>query len=1050
MFEFFIKRPIFSCVLSIVIVLTGLVCLLKLPTDSFPPITPPTILINASYTGASVDTLSKTIAAPIEVQVNGVEDMLYMVTNNNTGEISTTVTFGIDSDIDMNLVNTLNRVNLAMPKLPPEVKAVGVNVDKKSTSILQLIAFRSPDQSVSLVDLNAYVDINVLDPIKRIHGVGKAQMIGASGATRVWLDPNKLAKLSLTTGDVIQAIREQNNQYATGRIGTPPFSRVQEKTYGIVSKGRLVETQEFENIILKASSNGEVVRLKDVGRVERGFQNYDFVGKLDGEPVVVLSIYLQPGANALAVATKVREKMQELSQRFPKGVEYLIPYDTTKFIEVSIAEVVHTLFEATFLVFLVVYLFLQNWRATIIPTIAVPICLMGSLIGLAALGFSINTLTLFGMVLSIGIVVDDAIVVVENVERLMHEQNLLPVKASIEAMKEVGGPVVAIVLILCAVFVPVSFLSGLIGQLYRQFATTIAISVVFSGIVALTLSPSLSALLLKKSPHTPNRFFQAFNAGFEKMQNAYVHGVRYFLKRPLFGSGIFAGVLVTCFFLGKMVPSSLVPDEDQGYLIMLANSTPGTTTQKTEQLATKLDRMIAEQPAVDSVLSLSGFDLISGQRNPSTLTTFMVLKDWKDRKARHLQAPAVLNDLSKKLMAVPEALAFVFNPPTIPGLGAVGGIECYLEDRAGRSVKELEALTQKFIQDTENHPAIARMSTNLRTSLPLYRADLDMPKVKALGVPVDQLFQTLSAYYGGYYVNDYSESSRIYQVYIQAEDTHRLTADNLKQMYVRSSTTQSMVTLDALVNLRSDSGPILLNRFNGTVASYVSGVIKPGYTSGQAIEAFEKTAKETLPKDIKLSWAGAAFQEKQVGMQSVIAILFGIIMVVLILSALYERVLLPISVLCAIPFGVVGALLAVFFAGLSNDVYFQIGLLTLVGLSAKNAILIVEFAIVKRKEGLDIVDAAVEAARLRLRPILMTSLAFILGAVPLVLSSGAGANGRQSIGAGLIGGMISSSSLALFFIPLFYVLFQRLSEKLAKKRKGEIQTGKPKKGDPHV
>lgn len=1050
MFEFFIKRPIFSCVLSIVIVLTGLVCLLKLPTDIFPPITPPTILINASYTGASVDTLSKTVAAPVEVQVNGVEDMLYMVTNNtNTGELSTTVTFGVDSDIDMNLVNTLNRVNLAMPKLPPEVKAVGVNVDKKSTSILQLLVFRSPHQNMSLVDLTAYIDVNVLDPLKRIDGVGKAQLIGAPNAIRIWLDPNKLAKLSLAAGDVIQAVREQNNQYATGRIGIAPFTDLQEKNYGIVAKGRLATPQEFENIILKATSSGEVVRLKDVGRVERGFQNYDFVGKLNGEPVVVLSIYLQPGANALAVAQKVREEMHELAQRFPKGVEYLIPYDTTKFIEVSIEEVVHTLFEATFLVFLVVYLFLQNWRATIIPTIAVPVCLMGCLIGLAALGFSINTLTLFGMVLSIGIVVDDAIVVVENVERLMHEEKLSPIQASIKAMKEVGGPVIAIVLILCAVFVPVSFLGGLIGQLYRQFATTIAIAVVFSGIVALTLSPSLSALLLKQTPHTPNRFFQAFNAGFEKLQTFYVHGVRYLLNRPFLGGGLFTGVLVACFFLGKMVPGSLVPDEDQGYLIMLANSVPGTTTQKTEKLATKLDAMIQEQPAVDHVLSLSGFDLLSGQRNPSTLTTFMVLKDWNDRKERHLKAPAVLKDLSQKLMAVPEALAFVFNPPTIPGLGAVGGVECYLEDRGGRTSQELEDLTQQFIQEAEAHPAIARISTTLRTSLPLYKADLDLPKIKSLGVPVDQLFATLSAYYGGYYVNDYNEASRIYQVYIQAEDTHRLTTDNLKQMYVRSATTHAMIPLDALVTLRPESGPILLNRFNGTVAAYVNGVIRPGFTSGQAIGAMEKIAKEKMPQDIKLSWAGSAFQEKQVGSQSIIAILFGIIMVMLILSALYERVLLPISVLCAIPFGVLGALFVVFLTGLSNDIYFQIGLLTLVGLSAKNAILIVEFAIVKREEGLDVIEAAVEAARLRLRPIIMTSLAFILGAVPLVLSSGAGANGRHSIGAGLIGGMISSSSLALFFIPLFYVLFQKLSEKL-KTKKVSTTKGKPDGKDPHA
>lgn len=538
MFEFFIRRPILSCVLSVVIVLVGLACLLKLPVDIFPPIAPPTVFVSTNYPSASAQTLSKTVASPVEAQINGVENMLYMVTNNtNTGDMTTTITFDIGSDADMNLVNARNRIGLAEPKLPADVKAIGLSINKKSTNILQIVTFQSPDQSVSMVDITAYVDINILDTIKRIQGVGDAQIINPLNAIRIWLNTQKLGKLSLSVSDVIQAVREQNNQYATGRIGLPPSQSPIEKSFAIVSKGRLGSPEEFEQIVLKASANGEVVRLKDVGRAEFGSQNYEFVGKLNGVPTLILATYLQPGANALTVANLIRETVAELSKGFPPGIVSQIPYDTTKFIEISIKEVIHTLFEAVALVFLVVFLFLQNWRATVIPILAVPICLIGALMGLAALGFSINTLTLFGMVLSIGIVVDDAIVVVENVERLMHEEHLSPLQASIKAMQEVGGPVIAIVLILCAVFVPVGFLGGLLGQLYKQFAITIAISVIFSGIVALTLSPALSALLLKKAPSIPNRFFQIFNAGFDHLHRAYTRGVAYFIKNPLLGRG---------------------------------------------------------------------------------------------------------------------------------------------------------------------------------------------------------------------------------------------------------------------------------------------------------------------------------------------------------------------------------------------------------------------------------------------------------------------------------------------------------------------------------
>ncbi|MGL4426464.1 MAG: efflux RND transporter permease subunit [Alphaproteobacteria bacterium] len=1038
MFEFFIRRPILSCVLSVVIVLVGLACLLKLPVDIFPPIAPPTVFVSTSYPSASAETLSKTVASPVEAQINGVENMLYMVTNNtNTGDMTTTITFDIGTDTDMNLVNTRNRVGLAEPKLPADVKAIGLKINKKSTSMLQIVTFQSPDQSMNMVDITSYVDVNVLDTIKRIPGVGDAQIINPLNAIRIWLDTNKLGKLSLSVSDVIQAVREQNNQYATGRIGVPPVPSLMEKSYGIVSKGRLESPEEFEQIVLKASANGEIIRLKDVGRAELGSQNYEFAGKLNGVPTLILATYLQPGSNALTVAHLIRETVAELSKGLPSGITCEIPYDTTKFIEVSVKEVVHTLFEAVALVFLVVFLFLQNWRATVIPILAVPICLIGALIGLAALGFSINTLTLFGMVLSIGIVVDDAIVVVENVERLMHEEHLSPLQASIKAMQEVGGPVIAIVLILCAVFVPVGFLGGLLGQLYKQFAITIAISVVFSGIVALTLSPALSALLLKKAPSTPNRFFQIFNAGFDRVHRAYTHGVEYFIKKPLLGLIGFGCVILACGFLGKMIPTSLVPEEDQGYLIMVAGTPPGTAIQKIEAITEQLETLVRQHPAVDYVTSLGGFDLISGQKNPSNATVFIVLKDWKDRKTAALKAPAVQAELSKKIAVIQDAKVFLFNPPTIQGLGSVAGFEFYLEDRGNRSIQEIEAVAQAFIQASQKHPAIAHLSTTLQTVLPQYMANVDREKAKSLGIPLDQIFATLASYYGGYYVNDFSKSGRVYQVQIQSDAPHRLAADDLKHMYVRSNTTQTMIPLSAVLTFTPSTGPVMVNHFNGSVSAYLNGMGAPGYSSGQSLQAIEEIAKDVLPEDMKLSWTGAAFQEKKTGYQSLFAIGFGLVMVVLILAALYEKLLLPISVLCAIPFGVLGALLAVFFAGLTNDIYFQIGLLTLVGLSAKNSILIVEFAIIKRAEGLSIVEAAIEAARLRFRPILMTSLAFILGAVPLVLSSGAGANGRHSIGTGLIGGMVLASSLALFFIPLFYVLFQRLSEFMQKNLKSK-------------
>ena len=1022
--RFFIDRPIFAAVISIVITLAGLVAMLGLPIAQFPEITPPLLQVVASYPGANAETTSNSVAAPVEQQVNGVESMIYMQSNNSaSGDMTLNVYFNIGTDVDAVLPDLTNRVNLANPVMPTDVRQSGLTIKKASSNILMIVAISS-DGSQDPNFVSNYANINVVDELKRIPGASQVNLFTQSDyAMRIWLKPDRMAELNLTVSDIRNAIQEQNAQFAVGKIGQPPTGYPVELTLPVSAKGRLTEPQEFEQIILRANPDGSAVLLRDVARVELGVRSYDTEGLLNGKRTDFIMVYQQPGSNALDVAEKIIQRMGELTKNFPSGVSYSIPYNTTKFVEVSIEAVVHTFFEAVILVILVVYLFLQNWRATLIPLLAVPVSIIGTFAGMYLLGFSINTLTLFGMILAIGIVVDDAIVVIENVERNMHEFGLSAKEAARRAMDEVTGPVIAIVLVLCAVFIPTAFLSGITGQLYKQFAITIAISVVISGVVALTLSPALAAILLRPAHGQKNIFFRGFEAGFNWMTNGYVSGSSFLLRRVLIGLALFGGLLFITFGLFAKVPGGFVPDEDQGYLLGVAILPDGASLDRSREVVNQANAIFAKHPAVANVVSLNGFSLLDSQNKPNFATFFLPLKDWKERETPELHAFAVQKTLQREVFAqIKEAQVVLFNPPPIPGMSSTGGFEFWIQDRGGAGSKALDEAVQKFIVKAKEKPELAPLATTFRANSQQLFVDLDRERARALNVPINTVFDLIQGIFGSIYVNDFNKLGRTFRVMLQADTQYRTRPEDISQIFVRSTTGQ-MVPLSALVTVKYITGPDNEPRFNVFPSARVNGNAASGYSSGQALAAMEALAKESLPEGMSYAWAGQAFQEKQVGAASAMAFVFGIIMVFLILAAQYEKWALPIAVITAVPFAVAGALLAVWLRGLVNDVYFQIGLVTLIALAAKNAILIIEFAVMKREEGLSAMDAALEAARLRFRPIVMTSLAFILGCVPLAISTGAGAFSRHSIGTGVIGGMLGATCVAIFFVPLFYRLF---------------------------
>jgi HAE1 family hydrophobic/amphiphilic exporter-1/multidrug efflux pump len=1016
----FIDRPIFAAVLSVFIVIAGLAAMRNLPIAQYPEIAPPVVTVTANYPGASAAVIEQTVAAPIENAINGVEHMIYMSsTSTSSGTVQIHVTFDIGTDVDRAAVNINNRVRQVEPRLPQDVRRLGVTVEKSSSSFLMVAAFYSPESRYDSLYISNLVTMNVLDVVKRVPGTTNVQIFGAKDyAMRIWVRPDRLTQLKLTTADLIAVLNEQNAQFAAGKVGQTPTGGPQELVYTVTTKGRLADPSEFENIIVRANPDGSTLRLKDVARVELGSKDYEFIGRVNGKEAVLVGVFLQPGANALEVSKSVKNAVRTLSARFPDGLTYSVPYDTTRFVEVSIREVLKTLAEAMLLVFLVVFIFLQNWRATLIPFAAVPVSLIGTFAGLYLLGYSINTLTLFGMVLAIGIVVDDAIVVLENVERIMHEEHLDAREAAVKAMKEVTKPVVAIVLVLCAVFVPIAFLGGLAGELYRQFAVTISIAVVISGTVALTLTPSLCVLILKREHKQPGRFFEWFNDWFRRVTGRYADGVAWMLRRGGIGVALFAGMVALAAGLWRVTPGSLVPEEDQGWFITAVILPDGATLERTDRVVAEVVEAIRSNPANENAIAFTGFDFIGGGYRNNAATIFVTQKDWDDRSVTTAQ---LVGEVFMKTSRIKEALVLAFAPPPIFGLGTAGGFEFYLQNHGEGGPQRTAEVLQQFLAQAGKEPKLAFVNTFWRANVPQLYVDLDRDKVKALGVPIDELYSTLAATAGTYYVNDFNKYGRTWQVLMSAEPAYRKRPDSIGEIYVRSGR-GDMVPLNALANVRYSSGPDSLDRFNNLPAVKLIGQGAPGVSSGQAIQAVEKIAAEALPPDFSYDWSGASFQEKRSSGTATIALGLAVLMVFLILAAQYEKWSLPLSVLLALPFGTFGALAAVWLRGFSNDVYFQIGLVTLLGLAAKNAILIVEYAVLKHHEGLSTAAAALEAARLRFRPILMTSLAFILGVLPLAISVGAGAGARRSVGTGVMGGMMAATFLAIFFVPLFFRL----------------------------
>lgn len=1033
--KFFIERPVFASVVAIIISLAGTIALYSLPVEQYPNLTPPTVSVSATYTGADAQTISESVAIPIEDAINGVENMIYLEsTSSASGQMRLTAYFDIGTDPNQATVDVNNRISSATAKLPEAVKKLGVTVRKSNSSILEVIALYSTDGSMNAVDIYNYITLNIIDDIKRVPGVGDAFAIGNRNySMRVWLDPNLLNKYQITSKEVLSAIEEQNAQYATGKIGEEPVTQKSPYVYSITMQGRLKSSQEFGEVILRVNEDGSFLRLKDVADIELGSQQYVAQGRYDGNDAVPIIINLQSGANSVNTAKLVGEKLEELSKNFPAGLAYQVPYDTTTFVKASIYEVLKTFVEALILVIIVMYLFLKNFRSTLIPMIAVPVSLLGTFAGLYLLGFSVNLLTLFALVLAIGIVVDDAIIVVENVDRILHEDPNISVKdATIIAMEEVASPVVSIVLVLCAVFIPVSFISGFVGEIQKQFALTLAISVAISGFVALTLTPSLCALFLKRNNGEPFVFVKKFNDFFDWSTKIFSAGVAYILKRVMRFVMIFGIMLGGTYYLYQSVPSSLVPTEDQGIIMSIINLPAASSLHRTIDFIDKTAKNdILGQNGINSSMALIGFDLFTNSPKENAGAMFIQLDDWADRNVSSFE---IVQNLNIKNAFNPEAQTFFLDPPPIPGLSITGGFEMYAQNRSGKSYDEIQADVDKLVAAANQRAELTGVRTTLDTRYPQFKLEIDRDKLKYYKLNMQDVFATVSSTIGTYYVNDFSLLGKNFQVNVRAKGDFRNTQEALKNIYVKSSDGQ-MVALDSILTLKSSAGPDDVKRFNLFPAAQIQGSSAPGYSSGQAMAVMEELTKEFLGEEYTLAWSGTSYQEATNSNTGSIAFVLGMIFVFLILAAQYERWLMPLAVITAVPFALFGSLLFIWLRDFYNDVYFQTGLLLLIGLSAKNAILIVEFAMEEHlKKGKSIFDASVEAAKLRFRPIVMTSLAFTLGILPLVISSGAGSAARHALGTGLIGGMIAASTLAIFFVPLFFYLLESFNAWLDKKR----------------
>ncbi|WDO03516.1 efflux RND transporter permease subunit [Aeromonas allosaccharophila] len=1028
MARFFIDRPIFAWVIALVIMLAGSLAIIKLPVAQYPSIAPPAVGISASYPGASAKTVEDSVTQIIEQNMTGLDHLLYMSSQSDSaGRVSVTLTFQPGTDPDIAQVQVQNKLQQAMSLLPQEVQQQGIRVQKTSSSFLMVAAFISSDGSMNNDDLADYVVSNIKEPLSRLDGVGDITLFGSQYSMRVWLDPNKLNRVQMTPGDVQAAIKAQNAQVAFGKLGGTPSVEDQQFTATIMGQTRLSTVEQFNDILLRVNQDGSKVRLKDVARVELAGESYDADALYNGQSTAAVAIKLATGANALDTAEKVRAKLNELSDYFPANMEIVYPYDTTPFVKISIEEVVQTLIEAIFLVFCVMYLFLQNFRATLIPTIAVPVVLLGTFGVMAAFGFSINTLTMFGMVLAIGLLVDDAIVVVENVERLMSEEDLSPLEATRKSMTQITGALVGIALVLSAVFVPMAFFGGSTGAIYRQFSLTIVSAMVLSVLVALILTPALCATLLKPMKHgefgAQRGFFGWFNRAFDAGTQRYQRGVRKVIKQGVRYSIIYGAMLAVLAVLFMRMPTSFLPEEDQGVIMSMVQLPVGATKQRTEVvLAQMRDYFLEnEKDNVDAVLTVSGFSFAGSGQN--TGMAFIKLRDWSERKSPDRSANAIIGRAMGYLFSIKEAQVFAFNLPSIPELGTATGFDFFLQDRGGIGHDKLMAARNQLLGMAAQDPTLVRVRPNGMEDTPQLDIKIDYEKALAQGLSIADINNTLATAWGSSYVNDFVDRGRVKKVYMQADAPFRMNPEDLKLWYVRNSAGQ-MVPFSAFASTEWSFGSPRLERYNGVPAMEIVGEAAPGKSTGDAMAAIEQMVKQ-LPEGVGIEWTGLSFQERQAGSQAPALYAISLLVVFLCLAALYESWSIPFSVMLVVPLGVLGAIVAATLRGLENDVYFQVGLLTTIGLSAKNAILIVEFAKELYDKGMGLGEAVVEAARLRLRPILMTSLAFILGVLPLVISSGAGASSRNAIGTGVMGGMISATVLAIFFVPLFFVLVMR-------------------------
>jgi hydrophobic/amphiphilic exporter-1 (mainly G- bacteria), HAE1 family len=1046
MSKFFINRPIVAMVISILMVIVGAVTIVGLPVSLFPSIAPPEVQISAVYTGADAQTIEQSVATPIEQQMSGVDNMNYMFSLNATakGEMRMIVDFDVKTDPNTDLILAQSRESLAASQLPPEVNAFGVTVTKTLTAPLLLVSLNSPKGSYDARFLANYAYINLNDQLTRLPGIASVQVFGAGQyAMRLWVKPDQLAKLGITVPEIVNAVQTQNTVNPAGQVGSEPAPPGQEFTYSVRARGRRTSPEEFEQIVVRETPDGGIVRLKDVARVELGSQDYTVIGRFNGEPSAIIAMYQLPGSNAVQAAAAVNKLMEEAKKRFPQDMDYAISLDTTRAVTEGMREIMVTLVIAIVLVILVVYIFLQGWRATMIPLLAVPVSLIGTFVFFPLFGFSINTLSLFGLVLAIGLVVDDAIVVVEAVERHI-ENGLAPKAAALKAMEEISGPVIGIALVLSAVFVPTAFIPGITGRLYQQFAVTIAVSVILSAFNALSLSPALAALMLKPKTesHGPLRkFFNWFNRMFGKGTDTYIRLSGSLIRKSGFALAMLVVFGVAAAFFSSKVPSSFLPDEDQGYFYVNLQLPNSSSQQRTDQAARKVEDILKKTPGVKNVTSVIGFSLLSLVRTTYNAFFFVNLKEWKDRGSRDEEFQVIKQHLNQELGQLPEGISFDFSPPAIPGVGTSGGFSFVLEDRAGKDVEFLATNLNTFMAAARKRKEIAGVSTTFLPSVPQQFVDVDEDKVLKQGVPIGDVYKTIQAFMGGLFVNYFNRFGRQWQVYIEAEGAYRTKAENVGQFYVRNNAGE-MVPLSALTKFESRAGPEFTMRFNMYRAAQINGAAAPGYSSTQAMTALEEVFAQTMPREMGFDYLAMSFQEKkaQEGVQPAVIFGFSLLFVFLILAALYESWSLPFSVLLSTPVAVFGAfvvlwlrrvILSAFYPAymvqIESDVYSQIGLVMLIGLAAKNAILIVEFAKDEFEKGKPLVDAALEGARLRLRPILMTSFAFILGCVPLWTATGAGSVARQIMGTTVIGGMLAASAIGIFFIPAIFYLVERIS-----------------------